>query len=159
MAAPTRLLIAEDDAGAARALRTAFRSEGYEVVVAESGSRARELFQRGPWDVVLTDVVMPDVDGLTLLEELMAVPGAPPVIVMTAYGSIERAVQAMKAGAYDFLEKPLDLPNLRLLVRSAVEGRRCEPENRSYRARQKAKGEAELKVGQSPLMKQVVERA
>ena len=96
---PVRLLIAEDDPGASAALRTAFLDEGYDVAVAESGSQARELFSQGHWDAVLTDVVMPDVDGLTLLKEFVETPEAPPVVVMTAYGSVERAVQAKKDGA------------------------------------------------------------
>ena len=114
-----RLLIAEDDAGAGEALTTAFSDEGYEVEWARSGDEARAAFRKGGWDCVLTDIVMPDVDGLVLLKEFVAVKEAPPVIVMTAYGSIERAVQAVKDGAYDFLEKPLDLGQLRALVATA----------------------------------------
>jgi two-component system response regulator HydG len=155
---PVRLLIAEDDPGASAALRTAFEDEGYEVSVAESGSRARELFGQGSWDAVLTDVVMPDVDGLTLLRELVGTPQAPPVIVMTAYGSVERAVQAMKDGAHDFLEKPLDLTDLRAVVRRAVEGRRSEALNE--RARVRLRGDRKtLLPGQSPLMAKVIEQA
>ncbi len=129
--AKTRRLTAEDDAGAAEALRKAFGGEGYEVALVRNGIEARDAFRGGRWDVVLTDVVMPDMDGLTLLKELVAAPKAPPVIVMTAYGSIERAVQAMKDGAFDFMEKPLDLDNLRSVVRSAVQGRSREPDNRA----------------------------
>jgi DNA-binding NtrC family response regulator len=154
----TRLLIAEDDPGAAEALQTAFGDQGYEVTLAESGSEARERFAEGPWDCVLTDVVMPDVDGLTLLKEFLATPDAPPVIVMTAYGSIERAVQAMKDGAHDFLEKPLDLAELRAVVQSAVEQRRAEPENRPVRARLRADKKV-LLPGESPLMARVVAQA
>ncbi|MFB3065107.1 MAG: sigma-54-dependent transcriptional regulator [Planctomycetota bacterium] len=156
--AKTRMLIAEDDAGAAEALRKAFGAESYEVQLARTGIEARDAFRGERWDVVLTDVVMPDMDGLTLLKELVAAPQAPPVIVMTAYGSIERAVQAMKDGAFDFMEKPLDLDSLRSVVRSAVEGRSREPDNRAYRAKLK-KGKHGLLMGQSPLMHDLVERA
>ncbi len=156
--AKTRMLIAEDDAGAAEALRKAFGGEGYEVALVRNGIEARDAFRGGRWDVVLTDVVMPDMDGLTLLKELVAAPQAPPVIVMTAYGSIERAVQAMKDGAFDFMEKPLDLDNLRSVVRSAVQGRSREPDNRAYRAKLK-QGKHGLLMGQSPLMHDLVERA
>jgi two-component system response regulator HydG len=155
---PIRLLIAEDDPGASEALRTAFVDEGYDVAVAESGSRARELFGQGRWDAVLTDVVMPDVDGLTLLKEFVDTPEAPPVVVMTAYGSIERAVQAMKDGAHDFLEKPLDLNDLRAIVRRAVEGRRAEAVNERTRVRLRGEKKA-LLPGDSPLMRKVIEQA
>ncbi|MHC4342413.1 MAG: sigma-54-dependent transcriptional regulator, partial [Planctomycetota bacterium] len=154
-----RLLIAEDDPGAGEALKAAFADEeGYEAVLATSGSEARELYGKGGWDCVLTDVVMPDVDGLTLLKEFVQAADAPPIIVMTAYGSIERAVQAMKDGAYDFLEKPLDLSSLRSLVRSAVSRRREEPRNRTVRARLRADKRV-LLPGSSPLMTRVLEQA
>ena len=125
MSTHARLLIAEDDPGAAEALLSAFRGEGYDVALATTGREARERFAEGPWDCVLTDVVMPDVDGLTLLGEFVAASGAPPVIVMTAYGSIERAVQAMKDGAVDFLQKPVNPEELLERTRAALEqGRR-----------------------------------
>jgi two-component system response regulator HydG len=153
-----RLLIAEDDPGAAEALQTAFRDEGYEVEVAETGEAARRLLRKGPWDAVLTDVVMPDVDGLTLLREFVGSPEAPPVLVMTAYASIERAVQAMKDGAYDFLEKPLDLDNLRAVVRSAIDARHAEPDNAAVRAQTPADRRV-LLPGESARMQRVVEQA
>jgi len=154
---PIRLLIAEDDPGAAEALRTAFEAEGYEVTVAGTGSEARERFAEGPWHCVLTDVVMPDVDGLSLLREFVDAPKAPPVVVMTAYGSIERAVQAMKDGAFDFLEKPLDLDDLRAVVKGAIEGREAEPENRAARGRDTS--DQSLVIGDSEGMKTAVARA
>jgi len=153
-----RLLIAEDDPGAVEALRTAFADDGFDVAVAEDGSTARVLFKRGGWDAVLTDVVMPDVDGLTLLKEFVSAPDAPPVIVMTAYGSIERAVEAMKDGAHDFLEKPLDLANLRAAVRGAVERRRAAAADEPVRAKARAATRV-LLPGTSPLLNRVVEQA
>jgi len=158
MSATVRILIAEDDPGAGEALTTAFDQEGYAVQLATTGSEARDEYQKGGWDCVLTDVVMPDVDGLTLLKEFVAPDSAPPVIVMTAYGSIERAVQAMKDGAYDFLEKPLDLHDLRNVVAKAISGRRAEPENRSVRARLRADHKI-LVPGESSSMRAVIERA
>ena len=154
----TRLLIAEDDPGAAEALQTAFEGAGYDVVVAASGAEARERFRDGPWDCVLTDVVMPDIDGLTLLKEFVGAPEAPPVVVMTAYGSVDRAVQAMKDGAYDFLEKPLDLNSLRAVVQGAIESRRGETAEGPVRARLRAERRT-LLPGSSPLMTRVLEQA
>jgi len=155
---PVRLLIAEDDPGASEALRAAFEGPDYDVHVAASGSEAQALFGEGPWDAVLTDVVMPDVDGLTLLKEFVGAPDAPPVVVMTAYGSIERAVQAMKDGAYDFLEKPLDLANLRAVVAGAVAARRGEDENRTARARLGG-GKRQALLGSSPGLLRAIEQA
>jgi two-component system response regulator HydG len=156
----SRLLIAEDDPGAGEALRQAFAGGGYEVVLAATGGAARGVFQeQGPWDAVLTDVVMPDVDGLTLLREFVAAPEAPPVIVMTAYGSIERAVQAMKDGAYDFLEKPLDLTGLRAAVQGAIERRRGEAAEGAVRSRLRSAERKTLLPGTSPLMARALEQA
>ena len=157
MSAP-RLLIVEDDPGAGQALEQAFRDEDCEVVLATTGAEGRERFAEGRWELVLTDVVMPDVDGLTLLKEFVGARDAPPVIVMTAYGSVERAVQAMKDGAHDFLEKPLDLTSLRALVRNAIGQRRREPKNKTLRARIR-KDKRTLIPGSSPLMQRVIEQA
>jgi two-component system response regulator HydG len=154
-----RLLIAEDDPGAGEALFAAFDDAEHEVVLAATGSAARAAFAKGPWDVVLTDIVMPDVDGLTLLREFVAAPEAPPVIVMTAYGSIERAVQAMKDGAFDFLEKPLDLNALRVAVRGAVERRRGEAAEGGTRARIRSEGRRTLLPGSSPAMQRALQQA
>ncbi|HEX5137758.1 MAG TPA: sigma-54 dependent transcriptional regulator [Planctomycetota bacterium] len=155
----TRLLIAEDDPGAGEALRAAFDDSGYEVLVASTGAEARAAFATGPWDAVLTDIVMPDVDGLTLLREFVAAPEAPPVIVMTAYGSIERAVQAMKDGAFDFLEKPLDLNALRVAVQGAVERRRGEAAEGGARARIRSERKKLLVPGESPLLQRALQQA
>jgi two-component system response regulator HydG len=154
-----RLLIAEDDPGAGEALRSAFADAGYDVVLAPTGAEARAAFAEGPWDAVLTDVVMPDVDGLTLLREFVAAPEAPPVIVMTAYGSIERAVQAMKDGAHDFLEKPLDLNALRVAVQGAIERRRGEAAEGGARARLRSAERKALLPGSSPLLQRAIQQA
>ncbi|MCZ6787628.1 MAG: sigma-54 dependent transcriptional regulator, partial [Planctomycetota bacterium] len=153
-----RLLIVEDDPGAGEALEQAFRDEDCEVGLATTGAEGRERFAEGRWNLVLTDVVMPDVDGLTLLKEFVGARDAPPVIVMTAYGSVERAVQAMKDGAHDFLEKPLDLTSLRALVRNAIGQRRREPKNKTLRARIR-RDKRTLIPGSSPLMLRVIEQA
>jgi two-component system response regulator HydG len=154
-----RLLIAEDDPGAGEALRAAFSDAGYEVLLATTGAEARAAFAKGPWDVVLTDIVMPDVDGLTLLREFVAAPEAPPVIVMTAYASIERAVQAMKDGAYDFLEKPLDLNALRVAVQGAIGSRRGEAAEGGARARIRSVERKALVPGSSPAMQRALQQA
>ncbi|MFI5402980.1 MAG: sigma-54-dependent transcriptional regulator [Planctomycetota bacterium] len=154
-----RLLIAEDDPGAGEALRSAFADAGYEVLLASTGAEARAAFAEGPWDAVLTDIVMPDVDGLTLLREFVVAPEAPPVIVMTAYGSIERAVQAMKDGAHDFLEKPLDLNALRAAVQGVLQRKQGEAAEGGARARFRSAERKALLPGSSPLMARSIEQA
>ena len=118
-----RLLIVEDEPNARAALGEVF-SARHEVRLAEDYERAEEALRNEPFDLVLTDVVLPGgKDGMDLLPEVRRLHPRTPVVVMTAYGTIEKAKRAMREGAYDFLEKPLDLPRLRAVVDSALRAR------------------------------------
>ena len=118
-----RLLIVEDEPNARAALGEVF-SARHEVRLAEDYEGAEEALRNAPFDLVLTDVVLPGgKDGMDLLPEVRRLHPRTPVVVMTAYGTIEKAKRAMREGAYDFLEKPLDLPRLRAVVESALRAR------------------------------------
>lgn len=103
--------------------------EGYRVDSAVDGRRAIELVRNKSYDVVLTDLKMPDVDGIQLLSEVKQVDEEMPVIIMTAYATVENAVEAMKKGAFDFITKPFDTDHLCVLVNRALENRRLRAEN------------------------------
>lgn len=119
-----RLLIVEDEPNARSALGEVFADE-YETVMVEDVAQAEAALAERSFDLVLTDILMPgDRDGLDLLESIKHRDPDLPVLVMTAYGSVEKAVRAMREGAHDFLEKPLNLRQLRQVVRSTLEGRR-----------------------------------
>jgi two-component system response regulator HydG len=119
----TRLLIVEDEPNARAALGEVFRAR-HEVVLAEDFDAALRALRERSFDLVLTDVVLPEgKDGMDLLPEVKRLQPRTPVVVMTAYGTIEKAKRAMREGAYDFLEKPLDVPRLRAVVESALRAR------------------------------------
>jgi two-component system, NtrC family, response regulator HydG len=150
-----RLLIVEDEKNARDALGEVFSAD-HEVRLAEDVPQALAVVRREPVDLVLTDVVLPgEGDGLDLLKAVKQAQPETPVIVMTAYGSVERAVRAMRDGAYDFLEKPLDLKRLRALVASALQSRREAPASAAYRADLDRTGVPPGFVGQSPLIREV----
>ncbi len=114
------MLIVDDELNIRRVLERAFLKEGYHVHLAEGGHQALRILQETPVDVVLSDVVMPDMSGLELLKQIRADYPQTAVVMMTAYGTIPMAVEAIRAGAYEFLTKPLDLETLRKVVRNAL---------------------------------------
>lgn len=155
--APPVILIVDDEKhtrdGLARAL-----SGAYAVATAENGTRALEWLKSHEADVVLSDLRMPGMGGMELLDALLKMPNQPTVILLTAYGSVETAVEAMKRGAYDFLEKPVNLDRLDLLVERAVAQRALGAENRRLRAALDGKFGSETFIGRSPAMAAVMDR-
>jgi len=129
------LLIIDDDVNTLASLARAFRMSGYEATVADSAGRALELIKAGSFDVILSDVVMPGKDGLTLLGELKELGIKTPVIMVSGQASVEMAVKATRLGAVDFLEKPLSTDKLLITVQNALRLRDLEEENRQLRQR------------------------
>lgn len=122
-------LVVEDDQRMRELLRELFEREGYFVETASDGSRAFELLQGKAFDIIITDLKMPDVDGMAVLEKAKETQPDALVIVITAYGTVESAVEAMKLGAYDYITKPFDPERLMLIIKRAVEYRRLAREN------------------------------
>jgi len=123
------ILVIDDKDSMRDMLAQTLASEGHQVDTAPDGKAGLELARRRPFDLTLTDLRMPDLDGLEVLRSLREIDSEMPVIVMTAYGSIEEAVEAMRRGAYDFLTKPFDSERLNVLVQKALEARRMQAEN------------------------------
>ena len=111
-------------------LQMILEAEGYETTAASNGRQALQAATSEPFDVVLTDLKMPDMNGIELLSELPKQPGGPCVILMTAHGTIDSAVDAMRKGAFDYLTKPLEKDELLLVLRRAMERSRLVRENR-----------------------------
>jgi DNA-binding NtrC family response regulator len=124
------LLIVDDEANTLASLSRAFRLEGHEATVCDNAARALELAKAQAFDLILSDVVMPGKDGLTLLEELKSQGVATPVVMMSGQAHIEMAVRATRLGALDFLEKPISTEKLLLTVENALKLGRLERENR-----------------------------
>lgn len=119
--AKAKVLIADDERGARMALEVALRLSGYEVVTAENGQAALNARQKNHFDLLLTDVYMPGIGGLELVDEFRAASPETKIIVMTAQGSLEIAMQAIAQGAFDFIAKPFDIEEVLKLVRRATE--------------------------------------
>jgi DNA-binding NtrC family response regulator len=123
------ILLVEDKESLRRVLRLTLETAGYAVAEAEDARAAQQALAREPFRLVLTDLRMPHGSGLDVLRAAKAADADLPVVVMTAYGSIDEAVQAMKDGAHDFLQKPVDSNHLLLLVGRALEQARLRTEN------------------------------
>ncbi|MEW6051367.1 MAG: sigma-54 dependent transcriptional regulator [Candidatus Zixiibacteriota bacterium] len=123
------ILVIDDKDSMRNMLTETLREEGHRVDEAEDGKKGLDLVRNKTYDLVLTDLKMPDVGGLEVLSQIKDLDGETAVIVMTAYGTIEDAVTAMKNGAYDFLTKPFDTEHLCVLVNRALENRRLVAEN------------------------------
>ena len=135
MTAKAKILIVDDEANTLASLARAFRLAGHEAVVCDNAERALELARTEPFDMILSDVVMPRRDGLALLEDLKTAGVAAPVVMMSGQAHIEMAVRATRLGALDFLEKPLTTEKLLVTVENALKLTRLETENRDLRAR------------------------
>jgi two-component system, NtrC family, nitrogen regulation response regulator NtrX len=129
------LLIVDDDANTLASLARAFRLAGHEATVCDNAARALQLVQLHPFDLMLSDVVMPGKDGLSLLEDLRQAGASLPVIMISGQANIEMAVRATRLGAVDFLEKPLSADKLLLTAENILKLKRLEQENRELRQR------------------------
>ena len=148
------ILVVDDEKNTREGLARALRGD-YEVAEAENGLRALEWLETQAADVVLSDLRMPGLDGMALLARLLARDPRPVVILLTAYGNIETAVEAMRRGAYDFLAKPVNLDRLELLLKRALGERRLDAENQRLKAQLDAKFGFENIIGASPAMQEV----
>ena len=135
MTAKATILIVDDEANTLASLSRAFRLAGHEAVVCDNAARALELARSQPFDLILSDVVMPRRDGLALLEDLKMAGIAAPVVMMSGQAHIEMAVRATRLGALDFLEKPLSTEKLLVTVENALKLTRLETENKELRLR------------------------
>ena len=124
------ILVVDDDLAHRTMLRTLISGWGYSVTEADDGESAIAAALEKPFDLILMDVRMIKISGLTALSEIKAFNPAIPVLIMTAYASVETAVEALKKGAYDYLTKPLDFDELRLTIERAMEHTHLKEENR-----------------------------
>jgi two-component system, NtrC family, nitrogen regulation response regulator NtrX len=129
-----QILIVDDESGIRESLASILQDEGYGTEAVASGEEALERTSSGLFDVVLLDVWLPGIDGLEALGRMQAQSRPPAVIMISGHGTIETAVRATKLGAFDFIEKPLSLEKIIVLVRNAIRQRRLQDENQSLRS-------------------------
>jgi DNA-binding NtrC family response regulator len=135
------LLVVDDERGLCAGVQEALRREGYSVDAANDAARAIQLTERRLYNLVIADIRMPGADGMELLRQVKARSHDTQFILMTAFGTVENAVQAMKEGAYDYLPKPLDMKRLRALVLKALEFQALVAENNELRLRLQKRSE------------------
>jgi DNA-binding NtrC family response regulator len=152
-----KILFVDDDASLREVIGFALGEQGHEVQALADGHRAIAALATFRPDLVITDLKMPGIDGMEVLRRVLETDPTVPVILLTAYGTIEEAVEAMKLGAYDYLAKPYNREELKLTVESALERRRLLNENRTLRARLREQGEKIELVHASPAMEQVLQ--
>ncbi|MER3424964.1 MAG: hypothetical protein C4293_18790, partial [Nitrospiraceae bacterium] len=151
----SRVLIVDDDTETLELLREIISKEGYQVETAEHAQAAlAQVAQQRP-DVIITDIHMPGMDGLALLTELKTRVPETMVILLTAYGSLKTTVDAIKAGAFDYLSKPFIVDEIRLVVRRAIEHKQVLSENQALREQLRDRYRFDNIVGSSPGMVQV----
>ena len=157
MKRPKCILIVDDEVSMRRNLVDLLSSSGYSVIEAGDGAEALERVTEQHLDLVLLDINLPRVDGITALAEIKGSHPDLPVIVFTAYGTSERAIRAMKSGAYDYVEKPFELDELMLIIQRAVEYSELLSEVRELRSKVSSiSGKSDLQIiGSSPVMKDI----
>jgi len=152
---PARVLIADDEDGLRWVLEKGLRQAGYEVTAVRDGDEALRAFSDAPFDLVFLDIRMPGTDGLTVLAKLRALAGDAHVIVMTAHGTMETAIQAMQRGAYDYLAKPFDLDEVLLLAERALAAGRLTQEVARLKTGLQEVWEFGALIGRHPRMQEV----
>ncbi len=152
-----RILVVDDEPNIRSGLARGLAGEADEVAVAKDGTEALALFRQAHHHLVITDLKMPGVSGLDLVKRIKHERPETLILVITAHGSVETAVEAMRQGAHDYISKPVDLSMVRLLVRNAYEHHRLVAENRQLRDRLAAAGEFPEMIGHSAAIREVFE--
>jgi two-component system response regulator AtoC len=149
------ILIVDDEKHTRDGLRRVLEND-YDVYVAGDIAGAMDVLERENIDILLTDLRLGGEDGMTLIDRALKMPHPPICIMMTAYGSVDTAVEAMKRGAYDFVTKPLNLDKVEILIGRAVQSRKLEQENRSLREQVDERYGLENIIGESPALREVL---
>jgi DNA-binding NtrC family response regulator len=154
------ILLVDDEEKIRKMLGRVLRGDGHEVVEASDGREAREALERRTFDLMLVDNLMPGITGLELIRE-MAAPDAerPQIVLMTAHATVQDAVEAMKLGALDYLQKPFEIDELLVVVRRAIEHERLQTENRYLREEREEEFNHYGIVGRSRAMQEVLKKA
>ena len=150
-----KILVVDDEQGLCAGIQEALRREGYLVEGVTDAPAALKLAQERLYNLVISDIKMPGLSGLDLLTQVRARHPDTIFILMTAFGTVENAVEAMKQGAYDYLPKPIDLKRLRALVEKALEFQAIVAENNELRSRLRTRSEPSLLVGDSEAMRAI----
>ncbi len=152
-----RILIVDDEFSVRDSLYNWFKTEGYQADTAENGMEALKKLQENTYDLALVDIKMPGMDGIELQKHIKKIDSNIIVIIITAYGTVDTAVEAMKDGAYDYISKPIDPDKLTVLVRNAVNQKRLLAENIQLKQKVDELSLQDEIVGESPQIRKILE--
>ena len=155
MSEKSRILVVDDEESHRIMLRAVLKEEGYEVSEASDGTEAVKAVEQEPFDLILLDIRMRTMDGIEALGEIRKISPLVPVLIMTAYASVKTAVEALKAGAFEYLTKPLDIDELKILIEKALELYHLRAENIALKERLGDRFNFSKIIGRSPKMKEV----
>ncbi|MFQ5677387.1 MAG: sigma-54-dependent transcriptional regulator, partial [bacterium] len=150
-----KVLIVEDDRNTLSGLIEILAQEGYEVAGVDGAKKAIRILKKRPYDILLTDLKMPDMSGMELYERSLPIAPDMKTIVMTAYSSVKDAVEAMKKGVYEYLTKPLDLDELFVIIEKAIGEQNLLRENVELKNQVKSTYSFQNIIGKSPVMQKV----
>ena len=149
------ILVIDDEKSLIELLAVIFKKEGYGVMQAMSGEKALEILEKGGIDFVITDIRMPGLDGMEVLRRVKASHPDVPVVMITAYGTVQQAVEALKAGALDYVVKPFDVDELRIIVARGMAQKRLREENLRLKRDLRDQYSFENMIGHSRAMKEI----
>jgi DNA-binding NtrC family response regulator len=153
-----RLLIIEDEDTLRESLSRVFTREGYQVVAVNSAEPALELFEEGSFDLILTDIILPGITGIELLKRVKEAAPEQVVIIMTAYASLETAVETLRSGAYDYIVKPIIHEEIKQIVKNALKVRALQKENVLLKKQMGGSYDLSRIIGQHPEILQIIAR-
>lgn len=150
-----RILVVDDEESIREFLEIMLKKEGYDVTLAEDGARAQDLLQKKSFDMVISDLQMPNVTGIELLKFTKDLNSDIVFMIITAFGTTETAVEAMKAGAYDYITKPFKIDEVRILIANALKSKQLETENIQLKKELVKENSYGNIIGNSPVMHKV----
>ena len=145
-----KILVVDDDAAHARMLKVLMTDWGFDIYLADDGTTGVEMVKEQPFDIVLMDMKMVKMSGMEALQHIKTYNPSLPVVIMTAYSSVQTAIKALKIGAYDYLTKPLDFDKLKLTIERIFESIFLKTENRDLKIRLKEQSFSHDIIGKSP---------
>lgn len=152
----SKILVIDDERSIRNTLKDILEYEKYEVDLAEDGKKGLEMVKHAEYDIILCDIKMPGMDGIEVLQQLNVVAPDSPVVMISGHGNIDTAVESIKKGAYDFIEKPLDLNRLLITIRNAMDKSTLVSETKILKKKVSKRFEI---IGESPAIKRVIEMA
>jgi two-component system, NtrC family, nitrogen regulation response regulator NtrX len=149
----SKILVIDDERSIRNTLKDILEYEKYEVDLAEDGKKGLEMVKLAEYDIILCDIKMPGMDGIEVLEQMNVVAPDSPVVMISGHGNIDTAVESIKKGAYDFIEKPLDLNRLLITIRNAMDKSTLVSETKILKKKVSRKFEI---IGESPAISKVI---